>query len=127
MHNLLPPHTQTLCMHTLQDVSLAFLLTPLWGAPEFTQLEYGDDPTLVRRQSSRRSKKLSLSLSHHPTIHPISEPLGSSFPWQNFRECHNPTYVLLHYHPLCLDNYEYFVGRNTTTLTPRGYRVGVCL
>ena len=120
-------HSTSLHTRTLQDVSLAFLLAPLWVATESAQLECGDDPTLVRRLSIRRSKKLSISLGNHPTVCPISEPLGSSFPWQKFRECHSPTHVLLHYHPLCLDNYEYFVGRNTTTLTPRGYRVGVCL
>ena len=119
--------TPSMCTHThTQEVSLGYLLAPLVMTTESTQLEGGETPTLSRKQSIRHSgseKRCPTPLGRYHVAHPVPESLGSSFHWQSFRECHHPTHVLLNYHPHCLDNYEYFVGRNTTTLTPHGYRV----
>ena len=110
----------TLCNFIFQDVSLANLFNPLWV--ESPQYDVTMTPPLHRRQSFKRQpdseKKGSLLKAHLR-----SEALGSSYPWQSFRDHHSATQVLLQYHPRCLDNYEYFIGRNTTTMTLHGYRV----
>ena len=86
-------------------------------------------PPLHRRLSFKRQpdseKKVAL-LKTAGALHIVPEvrsSLGSSYPWQSFRDHHSTTHVLTHYHPRCLDNYEYFIGRNTTTMTLNGYRV----
>ncbi len=43
----------------------------------------------------------------------------------HFRENHTPQYVIINYHPDCLDNREHFAGRNVTTLTLPGYTVSI--
>ncbi len=122
----------------LQEVSLAFLLAPLLVSHDSGQTD-PDTPLLARKKSLRRGggggegdKRSSTPrpLSHYHLTSaecPTLEPLGAAFPWQLFRENHSPSHVITHYHPLSLDNYEYFVGRNTTTVTPHGYRVSACV
>lgn len=115
------------------EVSLAFLLTPLWVTQDTPSLSHDPDvPSLVRRQSIRRSDSDKRSSTPRPPSHyhlnladlpSCSTTRG--FPWQSFRDHHSATHVLVNYNPLCLDNREFFVGKNTTTVTPHGYRVSV--
>ena len=82
-------------------------------------------PPLYRKHSFKRqvdSEKRAVLLKGH-VLSEVRSSLGSSYPWQSFRDHHSTTHVLQHYHPRCLDNYEYFIGRNTTTMTLNGYRV----
>ena len=55
--------------------------------------------------------------------HPLPSSGGTSFPWVEFRDHHTPSDVLVYYHPLCMDNYEFFVGPNISTLSVQSYRV----
>ena len=114
-----------LCFLFLQDVSLANLFSPLWVI-ETPQPEVVLTPPLHRRQSFKRlvdSEKKGSLLKAHVISEAVHASLGHSYPWQSFKEHHSAKHVLLHYHPRCLDNYEYFIGRNTTTMTLNGYRV----
>lgn len=55
----------------------------------------------------------------------LAQPANVSFQQQLFVENHTPITVIENYTPCCLDNHEYFVGKNITTLTPQGYRVSI--
>ena len=85
-------------------------------------------PPLHRRQSFKRQvteneKKGALLKAAHMISEAVHSSRGPAYPWQSFRDHHSTKHVLMHYHPRCLDNYEYFIGRNTTTMTLDGYRV----
>ncbi len=58
---------------------------------------------------------------------PLPSASGSTFPWARFKELHDTERVLIYYHPLCMDNYQYFVGPNISTLSVPGYRVSFSL
>jgi hypothetical protein len=114
---------------------LANLFSPLWVI-ETPQPDVILTPPLHRRQSFKRQQteveKKGVLLKAAAAAHMISEVAavahsrssrGPAYPWQSFRDHHSVKHVLLHYHPRSLDNYEYFIGRNTTTMTLDGYRV----
>lgn len=130
-------HTH-MCTRTPQEVSLEFLLSPLWVLQDAAASSRSDTPLLVRKHSIRGGGRdaersgVSATPRPHSAFHSglkehrsVSGIYGASlFPWQlQFQENHSPAFVVLHYHPLALDNYEYFVGKNTTTITPCGYMV----
>ena len=47
------------------------------------------------------------------------------FPWLFFRDDHSPHTVILQYHPECLDNHDYFIGRKAVSLSFPSYKVSV--
>ena len=120
----------------LQEVSLAFLLKPVWISSELSQpIPDPDTPSLHRRQSVRKTADVANAVdkrSSTPTLltryhlNPdvfAGESRRESFPGQVFRENHTPQHVILNYHPQYLNNDEWFASRDTATLTPLGYRV----
>ena len=118
----------------LQEVSLAFLLKPVWISSELSQtIPDPDTPSLHRRQSMRKSVDVAVDKrSSTPTLltryhlNPdvlAGESRRESFPGQVFRENPTPQNVILNYHPQYLNNDEWFASRDTATLTPLGYRV----
>jgi len=46
-----------------------------------------------------------------------------SFPYTFFSTSHSPSQVIHQYHPMALDNSEYFVGKNNTVVALSGYKV----
>lgn len=46
-----------------------------------------------------------------------------SFPYSFFSTSHSPSQVIYQYHPMALDNSEYFVGKNNTVVALAGYKV----
>ncbi len=49
----------------------------------------------------------------------------NQYPWQFFRDNHTPKYVVCNYHPDCLDNEKYFIGRDVTKLNLTGFIVSI--
>ena len=119
-----------------QEVSLAFLFSPVWvqQATDLNSHISADlTPPLPRRPSVKRlmadnSKRWSnpkpLKAFHvKAATLKVPHSSGTSFPWQHFRDNHSPAHVIRNYHPDCLDNYEYFLGNQTTTFLLEGKRV----
>ena len=72
----------------------------------------------------RTSALLVHQTSFRESMTPPPETMTTKlYPWLFFRENHTPHHVITNYHPDCLDNREYFLGRHVTTLNLSGYRV----
>ena len=109
-----------------QEVSLSNLLDPVWVVPHqesCLKLQQEEQPVqspaegvaVTAPRISRCGERFLLGENY-------SSPLAHER--QLLAENHTPVTVIENYTPCCLDNHEYFVGKNITTLTPQGYRVG---
>ena len=109
-----------------QEVSLSNLLDPVWVVPHqesCLKLQQEEQPVqspaegvaVTAPRISRCGERFFLGENY-------SSPLAHER--QLLAENHTPITVIENYTPCCLDNHEYFVGKNITTLTPQGYRVG---
>jgi hypothetical protein len=100
-----------------KETSLVGFLEPLWTAHE---------------QSESPVKKHAVNVLIHQgsfreeTPPPPPPTLDSKvYPWNIFRDNHTPEFVLVNYHPDCLDNPEHFFRRHVTTLNLTSYRVSL--
>ena len=75
--------------------------------------------------AQQASTVFTLGASYNQVVldQPIPAASGSAFPWVGFRDHHGTEDVLIYYHPFCMDNYQYFVGPNISTLSVPSYRV----
>ncbi len=96
----------------IQEVSLSHLFLPLTSA----------DPDAVTSMGFPTKKQGPLVTLEQPTL----SSSGTSFPWSFFSEHHGELDVLLHYHPLCMDNHEYFVGPYVNAMSVLSYTVSTC-
>lgn len=87
-------------------------------------------PSPSRKQSFRRTP--GLGPLHTPQLQKdgCSSPMlleggQQQFPWLFFRDDHTPHTVILQYHPECLDNHDYFIGRKAVSLFFPSYNVSV--
>lgn len=112
------------CTYYMQEVSLAHLFIPV-----YQQLQDSDLAITLAQYSGHLSEFQAsllqkLGTSYNEVLDcPLPNPSGPSFPWAWFRDHHNTRDVLVHYHPLSMDNYEFFVGPNVSTLYKQSYRV----
>lgn len=59
-------------------------------------------------------------------VHSPPDDVGyRSFPYSFFSTSHSASQVIYQYHPMALDNSEYFVGKNNTVVALSGYKVGL--
>ena len=56
---------------------------------------------------------------------PLEDVTYRSFPYSSFATSHSASQVIHQYHPMALDNREYFVGKNNTVVALSGYKVGL--
>lgn len=120
-----------------QEVSLARLLDPIWvtvdSLPDHLQSSSSrcHSPSPSRKPSIRRTPgKLLHQHSFQGESSSPPPPLPDwggqqKFPWMFFREDHSPHTVILQYHPECLDNHDYFIGRKAVSLFFQSYQVSV--
>ena len=109
-------------LHT-QEVSVGSLLDPVWVMPHqesCLRLQQEELPSLTELGV--------VTLAQAPRCpdcypSPVGQSASTTFT-QVLVENHTPVSVIASYTPHSLDNHEYFVGKNITTLTPLGYRVG---
>ncbi|KAL5464160.1 hypothetical protein EMCRGX_G033129 [Ephydatia muelleri] len=111
----------------MEEVSLSNLLDPVWVVPHqesCLKLQQEEQPVqspaegvaVTAPRISRCGERFFLGENY-------SSPLAHER--QLLAENHTPITVIENYTPCCLDNHEYFVGKNITTLTPQGYRVSI--
>ena len=106
-------------------MSLAHLLQPVRLAQTEEDSEaFGYPVVLSGHPSDPTQQVFQLEASLSQVLEqPLPSVSGSTFPWARFRDYHDTQRVLVYYHPLCMDNYQYFVGPNISTLSVPGYRV----
>lgn len=110
-------------LSSFQEVSLAHLFKPAdQHKTEYVSTLFGG--TQSHQSDLQQSSVYRLGANYDEVLdQPLPSSCGPSFPWAGFREHHSTHDVLLHYHPLCMDNYEFFVGANISTLSLQSYMV----
>lgn len=110
---------------------MGFLVLPVWvhqtdltsstGAEQTPPLlRTASKKKIIAENSMRWSNPRPLKAFHQTNV---PYPYGTLFsPLENFSRMD----VMRNYHPTCLDNYNYFLGSQTTTILLEGKRVGVC-
>jgi len=107
-----------------QEVSLSHLFLPLHVSSDSETSLQGLPLGLSKKHSGLYSLSAGLpDCMDQEVAGPGVPSTAKSFPWSFFSEHHGVREVLLHYHPLCLDNLEHFVGTHISAFPLEGYTV----